>query len=241
VLWEKGVREATLATGGSTPVEEIVDHYGYRDLVGEYGLSLLDLNTDESVQIPAFNDRFEVQMVDVSRTATESWVVSVCPMKTHDSLVVTLGVKNVLLGAISGGHVRKERVHCGHKAFNLSMTRMIQDLGPDLTVIDGIVGMQGDGPVFGYAIDSGVVLAAADRIAADIVGLQVMGFEPSQVGYLWYSSHVRGVSADDIEVVGETVDACRTQYEPHSTYADQLDWPIRHTDWRSVFSRADQA
>jgi len=234
LLWQKGVREVTLATGGSRPVDELVDHYGYGALTADFNLRLLDLNTDESVPVAAFHDRFGLQTLRMSKSVAESWVVSVCPMKTHDTLVVTLGVKNVLMGSLSG-RAHKDGIHRGHKAFNLSLAKMAQFAGPDLTVIDGTVGMQGNGPVGGYAIDSGVVLASADRIAADVVGLQVMGFQLSQVGYLWYCMQLRDLAENDIEVVGETVDACRTRYEPHESFADQLDWPLRSADWRAVF------
>ena len=238
-LREKGVREVTLATGGSRPVDELADHYGYRALARDFNLKLLDLNTDESVPVITFNDRLEPQELRMSKAVAESWVVSVCPMKTHDTLVVTLGLKNVLMGALSG-RVNKQGIHCGHKAFNLSLAAMAQSVGPDLTVIDGLVGMQGNGPVDGYAIDSGIMLASADRIAADVVGLQVMGFELSQVGYLWYSMQLRGLAGDDIEVVGEAIDACRTRFEPHESFLDQLDWPVRSTDWRCAITRAGQ-
>jgi len=237
-LREKGVREATLATGGGHPVEELVDHYGYRALARDFNLKLLDLNTDESVPVATFNDRLDLQTLRISKTVAESWVVSVCPMKTHDTLVVTLGLKNVLMGALTG-RAQKDGIHRGHKAFNLSLAKMAQVAGPDLTVIDGIVGMQGNGPVHGYAIDSGVTLASADRIAADVVGLQVMGFQLSQVGYLSYCMQLRNLAENDIQVVGETIDACRTHYEPHESFADQLDWPVRSADWRSAFDRAN--
>ena len=239
MLWKKGVREATLATGGSTPVDEIVDHYGYRALADQFNLKTLDLNTDESVPVATFDDRLEIVRLPVSKTAAESWVVSVCPMKTHDTLIVTLGLKNVLVGALSGTHVQKVRIHCGYKAFNLSLASMAQSIGPDLTVIDGTVGMQGNGPVFGHPIESGVALASADRIAADIVGLQVMGFQLSQVGYLWYCAQIRDLGDDDIEVVSETIDSCRVPYEPHELFADQLDWPVRSADWRTILQGAN--
>ena len=234
MLWRKGVREVTLATGAAHPVDEVVDHYGYRALADDFNLRLLDLNTDESVPVPTFHDRFGLQTLQMSKTVAESWVVSVCPMKTHDTVVVTLGLKNVLMGCLSGP-AQKNGIHRGHKAFNLSLAKMAQFVGPGLTVIDGIVGMQGNGPVDGHAIDSGVTLASADRIAADIVGLRVMGYELEQVGYLSYCVQLRDLAENDIEVVGETIDACRIRYEPHKTFADQLDWPLRSTDWRAVF------
>ena len=119
---------------------------------------------------------------------------------------------------------------------NLSMAMMTQHVAPGLTVIDGTVGMQGDGPVDGYAIDSRVVVAAAHPFAADVVGLQVMGFELEQVGYLKYAMELDGLTLEDIEVVGESIAASRIEFEPHSSTKSQLKWSI-DSGWREVYDR----
>jgi uncharacterized protein (DUF362 family) len=111
---------------------------------------------------------------------------------------------------------------------------MAQHVAPDLTVIDGTVGMQGDGPVSGVPIDSRMVLASAHAIAADIIGLQVMGFKLKDIGYLRYAMELRGMTTDDIELVGETIEDCRIAFQPHENLASQMDWPVEG-NWRSTF------
>lgn len=235
-LKSRGVDRFVIGEGPAIgTADEGFDNYGYRSLARDYRVRFLDLNTDRPTKVPAFDDDLGPQWLDISRTVAESYVVSVCPMKTHNDVVVTLGLKNVLVGMLKG-RAQKTRIHQGSKAINLTLAKMAQHVAPRLTVIDGTVGMQGDGPVDGVSIDSRCVVAAAHPIAADVVGLQVMGFRLEQVGYLRYAMELRGLTLSDIEVCGETIDGCRIQFRPHQNIALQLQWQV-DGDWRKVFDR----
>ncbi|NQW18207.1 MAG: DUF362 domain-containing protein [Chloroflexi bacterium] len=230
----QGVKSFTVAVGPALgTADEGFDNYGYRALAEDHDVTFLDLNTDESVEVPAFDANLNEQRLKMSKTLSESYVVSVCPMKTHNNVVVTLGLKNILVGTLCGVG-EKQKIHRGSPAINLTLAKMAQHVAPNLTVIDGTVGMQGDGPVDGVPIDSKVVLASAHAIAADIIGLQVMGFSLEQVGYLRYAMELRGMTLDDINVVGETIEDCRIEFQPHENISSQLTWEVAG-NWRSTF------
>ncbi|MDP6668200.1 MAG: DUF362 domain-containing protein, partial [Dehalococcoidia bacterium] len=196
-LAERGVKHFTIAEGpGGSTLEKAVENYGYRALTDDFDITFLDINRDEYVEVSTLDPQLDEQRLKMSKTLAESFIVSVCPMKTHDTVIVTLGLKNVLVGTLIG-HTERQKLHSGFPAMNLSMAMMTQHVAPGLTVIDGTVGMQGDGPVDGYAIDSRVVVAAAHPFAADVVGLQVMGFELEQVGYLKYAMELDGLTLED--------------------------------------------
>ena len=95
-------------------------------------------------------------------------------------------------------------------------------------------GMQGNGPVDGHSIDSRITLASAHNIAADVIGLQAMGYRLNQVGYLRYAMELRGLTLDDIEVVGEPIEDVKIDFKSHDNIASQLTWPVEG-DWRPVF------
>lgn len=233
-LEEKGVRSFTIAAGPAIGTAgEGFDNYGYRPLADEFNVTWLDLNTDETVTVPAFDDDLNAQYLNMSRTMAESYVVSVTRTKTHDNVVVTLGLKNILVGTLAG-RSEKQKIHRGSKAINLTLAKMAQHLAPDLTVLDGTEGMQGNGPVGGDPIDSRITLASAHSIAADVVGLQAMGYRLDQVGYLRYAMELRGLTLDDIEVVGERIEDVRVEFRPHDNIAEQFTWPV-DGDWRPVF------
>jgi len=233
-LKDKGVNEFTIAAGPAIgTADDGFDNYGYRPLAGEFNITWLDLNTDETVKVASFDDKLNAQYLNMSRTMSESYVVSVTRTKTHNDVVVTLGLKNILVGTLAG-RSEKQKIHRGSKAINLTLAKMAQHVAPDLTVLDGTEGMQGNGPVSGDPIDSRITLASAHSIAADVIGLQAMGYRLDQVGYLRYAMELRRLTLDDIEVVGERVEDVKIDFRPHDNIANQLTWPV-DGDWRPVF------
>jgi len=233
-LKDKGVNEFTIAAGPAIgTADDGFDNYGYRPLAGEFNITWLDLNTDETVKVASFDDKLNAQYLNMSRTMSESYVVSVTRTKTHNNVVVTLGLKNILVGTLAG-RSEKQKIHRGSKAINLTLAKMAQHVAPDLTVLDGTEGMQGNGPVSGDPIDSRITLASAHSIAADVIGLQAMGYRLDQVGYLRYAMELRRLTLDDIEVVGERVEDVKIDFRPHDNIANQLTWPV-DGDWRPVF------
>ena len=230
----KGVSDFVIAVGPAlgTP-DSGFDNYGYRDLTNDFKIEFMDLNTDDRIPVPAFDDHLNPQTLYMSKRLSESYVVSVCPMKTHNNVVVTLGLKNILVGTLSGVE-EKRKIHKGSKAINLTLAKMAQHVVPDLTVIDGVSGMQGDGPIDGFEMPSNVVVASHHGIAADVVGLQVMGYDLNQVGYLRYAMELRNLALDDIEVVGESIDTVKVSYADHKDIEEQLTWPLQG-DWHGVF------
>ena len=202
----KGVRQFVIAVGPAVGTPESgFENYGYNRLADDFDIEFFSLNADQRVPVPAFDDQLEPQILYMSKRLTESYVVSVCPMKTHNNVVVTLGLKNVLVGALSGRE-EKKKIHKGSKAINLTLAKMAQYVVPDLTVIDGTVGMQGNGPMDGFEMPSNVVIAAHHGIAADVVGLRVMGYELEDVGYLRYAMDLRNLTINDLTGVSKIDD-----------------------------------
>lgn len=235
-LSDRGVDRFIIAENPAGEALDLaLDNYGYRSLAADFAVTFVDLNSDDVVEVPTFDAQLNEQRLKMSKTLTESYVVSVCPMKTHNAVVVTLGLKNILVGTLRGT-VERQKIHSGGRAINLTLAKMAQHVAPDLTVIDGTVGMQGDGPVGGYEIDSQVVVASAHPFAADVVGLQVMGFQLEQVGYLQYVMELDGLTLDDIEIAGETIEASRVSFQPHKSFESQLDWHVEG-DWREAYHR----
>jgi uncharacterized protein (DUF362 family) len=97
---------------------------------------------------------------------------------------------------------------------------------PDLAVIDGFVGMEGDGPVDGDPVGLGVSSASLHPVSLDAVMAKVMGFEPLNIGYLYYLNEwgVGVADLDRIRIVGEPIEKVYRKFRPHSTHRDQLKW-----------------
>jgi len=213
--------------------------YGYLTLKEAYDVEFRDLNQDEHVTFEALDDSLKPVHIRLAKSYFTSYVVSVARMKTHAQVVVTLSIKNIAIGSIynpdrhSLGWHTPEPGTFSHKpsSLNLSIARLYQTIPPQLAIVDGVVGMEGDGPVEGTPVRSGVALASNDALALDLVATEVMGFDSRTVGYLWYLVQLRGLSPKDISVLGEDPAKCVTRYKTHKRTPWQLGWWVE--DWQS--------
>jgi uncharacterized protein (DUF362 family) len=93
-------------------------------------------------------------------------------------------------------------------------------------VIDGFEGMEGEGPGDGTMVPSHIAIASTDYIAADRVGIEVMGINPDWVGYLRYCAQA-GLGEYDlkkIEVTGATIASVAKKYKLHPDIDRELKW-----------------
>jgi len=209
-------------------------NYGYMSLLAKYPVKLIDLD-DEPFDIMHVADErdFRPHPVRVSSIMLDrgSYIVSVARMKTHNTVGASLSLKNIVLGApvkdkgftlynedkrfsplateSKAGSVSYKRfIHGnGFHAINYNMAMMAQRLHPDLAVIDGYEGMEGNGPTVGTAIDHRICIASPDWLAADRVGVELMGIDFSTIGYLNYSAQMGLGNADleKITITGENL------------------------------------
>lgn len=221
-------RQITIAEGAAEgPTEVGFERYGYYKLKDHYNIRFVDLNRDDAVEVEVFDSDLRPMMVSVARTVMESdFRISVAPMKTHDTVVVTLSLKNMLVGSLCGVD-QKLRLHQGYRAINKSLFKLAKIIPPHLSVIDGFQAMEGDGPSNGTPVDLKIALASTDFLAVDTVGAHLMGFDVNDIGYLFYCKEVELGEGDlsKIELVGNTsIDECQRKFKPHRTFSAQLRW-----------------
>ncbi len=201
-------------------------NYGYLPLVKEFGVRLIDFDDGEHVEVKVYDRNFKPISLQVSRTTMESdFRISVCLPKTHDNVIATLSLKNIVVGSLRS----KSAIHQGYPAMNVNLFTMAKHVAPHLSVIDGFTGMEGNGPVGGGTVDLRLAIASTDFLAADTVAARIMGFDADQIGYLHYCK-IKGIgtgSFDDIEILGERLQDCNTKkFKPHSGFKRQLEWQV---------------
>jgi uncharacterized protein (DUF362 family) len=221
--------------GQGAPLGPVLDNFGYRQLAKRYDVEFRDLNVDPPVEVTLFDAGLRPKTFQISKTVVDCYRVSVSRMKTHDTVVVTLAIKNTVIGCLLGGD-NKRAIHDGYPAINLSMAKLASFVPNDISIIDGVEGMEGDGPVDGTVISSGMALASVDQLACDTIGAELMGFDPDNVGYLWYLKQMQGLSRRAIRVLGDKPEACKTTFKPHSKYQEQLNW--RTPSWQGLLPKA---
>lgn len=138
------------------------------------------------------------------------FVVSVPVAKTHMHTGVTLGIKNMKGCLYKHEKVRYHQLEYFDKEYpEKTLDSAISDLAtvllPDLTIIDGYIGMEGLGPSGGTPKNSNFVIASWDALAADVVGCHLMGYEAKEVPHLRLVSERLGGSLmpNDYELLCE--------------------------------------
>ena len=218
-------------------------NFGYFRLVDKYGIKLIDLDTEPFDIIHAFDEKdFRPHAVRVSRLMLDpdSFIVSVARMKTHDRVFATLSLKNIVVGAPikdsgftfgpsskQGAKSDKSLMHgSGFRGINYNLYSMSHQLHPHLAIIDGFEGMEGNGPNNGNPVDHRVCVAGLDWLAADRVGIELMGIDFSTVGYLNFCGQAGIGTADlnKIQIIGESISDHKMKYKLSDNFNDQLIW-----------------
>lgn len=236
--------EVVVAEGsahGST--KRAYDNYGYGALYDEYGIEFLDLNFDEARPFSVFDDKYNQVSIRVARTLLESdFRISVGPPKTHDTVGVTLSVKNAAMAAPqkrSGTLARtlnrfcgtavgddKWAVHRGCAATHLNIYLLATVTPPHLAVLDGHRAMEGNGPIYGEPVDWGIAMASEDAVSLDFTCARMMGVEPARIGYLYYCARAGLGNPDDVEVVGADPAKHSRKFVLHDTADAHFWWDV---------------
>jgi len=229
-----------IAESSADDTLEGYESFRYTRLPGEYGgqkISLVDLNREAKYETLPLID-FDLHVTPVRLAARlldpDAFVICAAVMKTHNAVVATLSVKNMVLGAPlhnppgEGEWSDKRKYHVGVRQNHYNMLLTAQKLQPNwgAVVIDGYEGMEGDGPNSGNPVASRIAIASTDYIAADRVGLETMGIDSSWVGYLVYCGQV-GLGNYDlkkIHIQGAAIDAVRKKYRIHPDIDRELQW-----------------
>lgn len=225
---------------------EAYENFLYARLAGEYPrlrVKLVDLNEEPEYRLThLLTPDLHVQPVRLAARLLdpESFQICAAVMKTHNTVITTQSVKNMTLGAPihskRGETPRwndKRKYHGGVRQTHYNMYLTAMKLRPfwGATVVDGWEGMEGNGPSSGTPVPSRVAVASTDYIAADRVGVELMGIDPNWIGYLNYC-HQNAVGQYDlnkIDVDGPSLPTVARKYRLHKDIERELDWmgPLR--------------
>ena len=224
------------ASAGDTM--EALESFHYSRLASERHVELIDLNREGRCRlVPLLDADLHMRRARLAARLFDSDTFIICAAipKTHDTVVATLAVKNMGMGAplhSTPGETPawndKRIAHNGVRQTHYNIFLGAQAMRPywGVALIDGFEGMEGAGPNDGTPVPSRVAIASTDFIAADRVALETMGIDPSWVGYLRYCGQC-GIGQYDlslIEVRGEAIDAVRRSYRLHPNIQRELRW-----------------
>jgi uncharacterized protein (DUF362 family) len=238
------VRDVVIAESAADgPSMNGFENYGYLRLAEKYKVGLIDLDREPVDIIHVFDEKdFRPHPVRMARRLLHpnSFIISAAVMKTHDRVLATLSLKNIVFGApvkdegFAWGPSRRQGARTdkpiphgsGLRAINYNLFALAPRLHPHLSVIDGYEGMEGNGPVGGTPVDHRVAVVGMDWLAADRVAVELMGIDFAKVGYLNYCAQA-GMGQSDlgrIEIVGSNLKDHRRTYKLGDNIEKQLIW-----------------
>lgn len=221
LLLSKGAREVLVGEGPGNrrDIDTVLGETGLGEVLDSRKLAFVDLNTDDLARVKART----LDLPEPSRIA-DLWlpetvrkadlVVSVAKLKTHHWTGVTLSLKN-LFGVVPGVRYGWPKNLLHWNGIDRSVLELHQTVRPGFALIDGILGMEGDGPLDGTPREAGRILAGRDLVALDATAARSMGVRPESVLYLAAAEELGLGYARErhIEVRGEPLDKHIQRFE----------------------------
>ncbi|MBT0158500.1 DUF362 domain-containing protein [Candidatus Bathyarchaeota archaeon A05DMB-2] len=191
-----------------TNADKAFEATGMKEMCQRNGVECLNLrHIKDRVKIHVPNGE-TLRSITVPRIVTESAIISAAKLKTHSSTKVTLGMKN-MFGLLPDKF--KGKYHAR------GISKVIVDINtvlkPALTVIDGFVGMEGNGPIDGTPIKTDLIIAGKDAVATDATAARIMGFEPMEIFHI-RKAYEKGLgNIDNIEILSSKLDEVRHAFK----------------------------
>ena len=183
---------------------------GIKQVCEEEGVELVHLSA-ESVEVDNPQGQAFKRFTLAKGVVEADVIINLPKLKTHGLTLFTGGVKNNF-GCLPGLH--KAQMHLraqGTETFSQMLVDLLLAVRPTLTVMDAVVGMDGDGPRNGQPKQIGAILVSTDAVALDAVACEMVGIEPLMAPTTRLA-HEQGVGAGDlaqIELLGEPLEAMR--------------------------------
>lgn len=203
-------REVVVTGGaGAAETEDVFRIAGLMAVVEEEGVDFFDHNRPPFAPVDLdYGESSEVRgpqrSVMVNRRVLEyQTVIALNQLKLHETATVTLALKNIAMSFPAAdyyGHPRSRQRHQNHffEDMHSFIAAMAKRFPIDLAVTVGHPAMIGTGPLGGHPVETGLVVASKDALAADVVGARLLGFTPQAVRHLWEAAKL-GIGESDLD------------------------------------------
>ena len=192
---------------------ELAEGAGYFEAIPDFERRFTDLNLDEvsRVSFPRPVSRLRLR-IPAQTTLAADLLVSMPKMKTHHWVGATLSMKNffgLVPGAVYGWP--KNILHWS------GIHECIADLHSiapkHFAIVDGIIGMEGNGPIQGTPKAAGVIVSGSDLVAVDATCCRIMGIDPVKIRYLKLAEDRSQTAEQYVQQIGEPIRSVQTRFE----------------------------
>lgn len=201
--------------GHRRDTEFLLEQTGLAEWFGHLRVPYVDLNIDvpRRVTLPSNYTGFGALRL-ATTVATADLLVSLPKLKTHHWAGVTLSMKN-LFGTVPSSVYGWPKNPLHHAGISRSIVDLWDTLRPAFAIVDGILGMEGDGPLMGEPVPMGVVVMGSNLPAVDATCARIMEIDPRRIDYLRVATaHGGTISSSRVEVVGDVITPHRFRLLP---------------------------
>ena len=219
-----GAREVIVAEGPGhrRDNEYLLRASGLYEVIKAHGVRYVDLNSDDVRPRRLSSSFTNLQQLYLPETLFNAdLLVSMPKLKTHHWAGVTLSLKN-MFGVIPGSVYGWPKNALHWAGIHGSIVDINSSLPiPQFAIVDGIVGMEGNGPLQGEAKNSGVLIFGNDLVAVDATAARLMKIEPRKVKYLEMAGEFLGnLAYDKIEQLGEDLEKLQQDFRVIENFQD---------------------
>jgi uncharacterized protein (DUF362 family) len=212
------------ATASYTRPEMVYKAHKIQEFCESTGIEMRVLDRDSPVKRTT-----EGKVLDTfhfPETATKNPIINFPKLKTHSLTTLTCAVKNIF-GLQQGGIKAHHHVTVGNdpEAFSHLLLDLYTAIEPQirLNIVDAHIAMEGEGPAAGEPVPLGLIIAGEDAIAVDLVASAIIGWKPQEEVGTNYLAKKRGIgpaSLDEVEVVGESIEAVMQVFKKPEIHQD---------------------
>jgi uncharacterized protein (DUF362 family) len=219
-----GAKEIIIGEGPGhmRDTEFLLQASGIGELCKKHKLRFVDLNLDDLEKVDNIDGFSGMKTFYLPKTIVEAdAVISVPKMKTHHWVGMTASMKN-LFGTVPGRKYGwpKNILHInGIPHCILDLVHLVK---PQIGFVDGIIAMEGDGPINGTAKQMGFIVLGTDLAAVDATCARTMEAPIDRFLYLKMAGEVVGnIASDQIDIKGATVESVQKKFAMPITFQDK--------------------
>ena len=188
----------------SGTAEYRVKKSGVMDIIEGCGVDFLNLSEDEV-------DEHEVAgfTLQIPKTLQKAdFVINVPKVKTHEITTITVAMKN-MFGALA--NKKKMELHSQLTKVLVFINKVLRQ---DFILVDGIIGMEGLGPIHGKPVRLGLIIAGLNPVTVDSICCHIMGFNPYAVEPLLeaYKEGIGEIDIKRIQILGEKINNVKKRF-----------------------------
>ncbi len=199
--------------------EIVYDTTETRKIARETGCTLVNVDKDEKVECTITEgDRLKKTTIAKSILDCDK-LINVPVIKTHVACVVSLGLKNMkgILPQRAKTTLHYLEPNNGYSGLETGVADLHRLIQPDLTVVDGTIGMEGFGPLDGDPVKLDLLISGEDAVLVDAVCATVMGFKPEEIPTIKLCAHNDGLELKSYQIEGLSIGEATRPLKPCPT------------------------